>query len=109
MSGNRLKGGVVYYMLAFGSVQIHQMESADSGILKAQRHVQRVVAVGLAGVVVTLGESYAFAVYYIYRRNDIHSLNVKKILKNALSCAAALLGVELGCVKVVLMERCAER
>ena len=91
-------------MLAFGSVQIHQMKPADTCILKAQSHIQRVVAVCLAGVVVTFGEPYAFAVYYVYGRNDIHLLNVKKILKNPLSGAAALLGVELGGVEIVLME-----
>ena len=34
---------------------------------------------------------------------------VKKILKNTLSCGTALLGVELGGVEVVLVQRCAER
>ena len=104
MSGNPFQGGVVYNVLALGSIQIYQMQSADAGILKTQRHVQRIVAVGLAGIVVTLGESYAFAVNYIYSRNYIHVLNVKKILKYALSCAAALLRVELGCVKVVFVQ-----
>ena len=47
---------------------------------------------------------YAFAVYYVNGRNDVHFLNVKKILKNALSGAAALLGVELGCVEIVLVQ-----
>ena len=104
MRGNGFKGGVVYNVLAFGSVQVNQMESAYAGILKAQRHVQRIVAVCLAGIVVTFGESYAFAVYYVNCRNDIHFLNVKKILKNPLSGAAALLGVELGCVEIVLVQ-----
>ena len=104
MSGNPFQGGVVDNVLALGSVQVNQMEPADACILKAQRHIQRIVAVGLAGVVVTLGESYAFAVYYIYRRNDIHVLNVKKILKNALSCGSALFGVELSGVEVVFVQ-----
>ena len=104
MSGNPFQGGVVDNVLALGSVQVYQMESADAGILKAQRHVQRIVAVGLAGVVVTLGEPYAFTVNYIYCRNDIHVLNVKKILKYALSCGSALLGVELGGVEIVLVQ-----
>ena len=43
---NRLKGGVVYYMLAFGSVQIHQMKPADTCILKAQRHEDKVPHMG---------------------------------------------------------------
>ena len=91
-------------MLAAGTVQIHQMQALYAGILKPQGHVKRIVAVGLAYIVVTLGQAYALAVYYIYSRYYLHILDVKKILKNTLSCGAALLGVELGGVEIVLME-----
>ena len=102
--GDCLQNWVVHYVLAACSVQVNQMESFDAGILKAQGYVQRAVAVGLLCVVVTLGQAYALAVNYIYSRYYLHNLDVKKILKNTLSCGTAFLRVELGGVEVVLMQ-----
>ncbi len=78
MSGNCLKGGVVDYVLALGTIQINQMQPTDACVLKTQRHIQRVVAVCLADVVVTLGKAYALAVYYVYCGNYLHCCQMSR-------------------------------
>ena len=93
---------VIHHLLVALAVGVDQR--FQRGILKAQGYVQRAVAVGLLCVVVTLGQAYALAVYNIYRRYYLHNLNVKKILKYALSGGTALLRVELGGVEIVLMQ-----
>ena len=59
-------------MLAACTVQVYQVEASYAGILEPERHVQRIVAVGLADVVVTFGQAYALAVYYVNCRNYVH-------------------------------------
>src|SRR5688572_28992035 len=59
-------------MLFFGTVQIHQMEMSDAGILEFLSDLYRIFIVHFRLRIVTLRQSHTFSVDDIDGRNDFH-------------------------------------
>ena len=59
------------------SVQVYDMQASDTMIFKHLGYFQRIFVVHFLGVVITLGEAYAFPVDHIYCRNQLYHITLQ--------------------------------
>lgn len=72
LGGDGFEGFPVDDGVAFGTVEVNEVEVLKAVCFEAFGEVERIVAINGLLLVVALGKAYAFAVYEVYGGNEVH-------------------------------------